>query len=95
MALTYSPENEWYGRNGKYRYCVNRSTKGYYEKCMAAPEVWYGAYGTVDGDRLFARLTYNPYFFRQLDDIEKLLRLEQQNFSQISFLRVTPIKASH
>ena len=61
------------GRNGKYRYCVNRSTKGYYEKCMAAPEVWYGAYGTVDGDRLFARLTYNPYFFRQLDDIEKVI----------------------
>ena len=96
MALTYSPENEWYGRNGKYRYCVNRSTKGYYEKCMAAPEVWYGAYGTVDGDRLFARLTYNPYFFRQLDDIEKVIAAGTTELQPNLILeKVTPIKASH
>ncbi len=95
MALTYSPENEWYGRNGKYRYCVNRSVKGYYEKCMAAPEVWYGAYGTVDGDKMFARLTYNPYFFSQLEEMAKVFNGASSKLAPNSILeKITPVAAS-
>ncbi len=73
MSLPFSPKNEWYGKDGKYRYCVIRSQKGYYELCEKAPVVWYGAYGTKDGDKVFARLTYNPYFFEQAKEIVKVL----------------------
>lgn len=91
MSLPFSPDNKWYGKNGKYRYCVNRSVKGYYEECMKAPQVWYGAYGTVDGDKIFARLTYNPYFFSQLKDIEEVMEPGAEKLPPNTILQTTTI----
>ncbi len=73
LSLNFSPDNEWYGRNGKYRMCRNNFSQEAYEKCMEAPEVWYGSWGDTNGDVPVARLTFNPYFDQQAKTIVEVL----------------------
>lgn len=69
MSLTYSPDNEWYGRQGKYRFCRNSMSEEDYNKCMTDKEIWYGAWGAKHGNKISARLTFNPYFDWQMQKI--------------------------
>ena len=73
MSLTYSPKNAWYGVNGKFRFCRNSMSEADVQRCQKDPNVWYGAWGTHDGEHSFARLTFNPYYDWQASRILKVL----------------------
>lgn len=73
MSMSYSPDNPWYGANGKYRFCRNSMSAEDIKKCRESKEVWYGAWGTHDGTHPFARLTFNPYYNWQAAEILKVL----------------------
>lgn len=73
MSLPFSPDNVWYGKDGKFRYCRNSSSAQDVKNCREDPDVWYGAWGTHDGEHSFARLTFNPYFTWQSEQILKVL----------------------
>lgn len=74
MSLPFSPQNTWYGENGKFRYCRNSMSAKDVQACQKDPDVWFGAWGTHDGEHSFARLTFNPYFDWQANEILKVIR---------------------
>jgi hypothetical protein len=75
MSIPFAPDNVWYGENGKYRFCRNGEDKEAYAKCLnlTSDEVWYGAWGTKGANRVYARLTYNPYFDEQTKETLKVM----------------------
>jgi esterase/lipase len=62
MGLPFSPANPLYGQNGAVRVCVNGQDASAMRACEAGAPVWYSDWGYRDGDKIFARLTFNPYF---------------------------------
>ena len=78
MSIPFSPDNVWYGKDGKFRYCRNSASAKDVQDCRNVPDVWYGAWGTHDGEHSFARLTYNPYFDWQANQILKVMKSGEQ-----------------
>lgn len=78
MSIPFSPDNVWYGKDGKFRYCRNSASAKDVQDCRNDPDVWYGAWGTHDGEHSFARLTYNPYFGWQAKQILKVMKSGEQ-----------------
>lgn len=74
MSLPFSPQNSWYGENGKFRYCRNSMSSKDVQACQKDPDVWFGAWGTHDGEHSFARLTFNPYYDWQSKEILKVIQ---------------------
>ena len=62
MSALYSPENPYYGENGRYRMCDNGQTLQANEDCLSAKSVWYSSWGYREEGKIHARLTWNPYF---------------------------------
>jgi esterase/lipase len=75
MSIPFAPDNVWYGENGKYRFCRKSEDNEAYAKCLnlTSDEVWYGAWGTKGANRVYARLTYNPYFDEQTKETLKVM----------------------
>ncbi|PPC76086.1 hypothetical protein C4K68_16970 [Pokkaliibacter plantistimulans] len=69
-AVTFSPANPHYGKQGDYRNClayVEDSTA--FNRCLQDPEPWFSEYGLVVEGRYPARLTFNPYFEEMMADL--------------------------
>lgn len=73
MSMTFSPDNTWYGKDGKFRYCLNSMSAEANLKCQTEKDIWRGAWGATDGTKVFARLTFNPYYQWQLKQILEVL----------------------
>lgn len=73
MSMTYSPKNFWYGEKGKYRMCQNSFSSSDQQKCQEQKEIWYSAWGGAPKGRITARLTFNPYYDWQAEEILKFL----------------------
>lgn len=67
MSLLYREQNPYYGINGQYRMCRNSTAEIDYETCVNTKHTWYSAWGYKEEGKVFARLTYNPYFNEMLN----------------------------
>ena len=80
MSTLFSDKNPLYGTASDFRICDNGQGSDAEARCKAGEEVWYGPWGfepdnadeelaTNKKDKVYARLTYNPYFDRMVDQL--------------------------
>ncbi|MFW7525414.1 alpha/beta hydrolase [Vibrio ostreicida] len=72
MGLLFSPRNPNYGIHGSNRICSNGQGPENEVQCQQGKEVWYSSWGYTEPNKVYARLTYNPYFdqtMRILDSV--------------------------
>lgn len=62
MGLMFSPDDPLYGKDGKQRICWNGQQADGMQKCLNGEPVWYSDWGHREPGKVFARLTFNPYF---------------------------------
>jgi len=72
MSLLFRESNSYYGANGQYRMCRNNNDPLDYQTCMNSDETWYSAWGYKEAGKIYARLTYNPYFDAMLDHAKSI-----------------------
>ncbi len=83
MSTLFSEQNTLYGIESEFRICDNGQGSDAEARCKAGEEVWYGPWGfesdiesnKLIGDkeeRVYARLTYNPYFERTVDQLHAI-----------------------
>lgn len=73
MGLLFSPNNPEYGENGAVRICSNGQTEEQELACEEGADVWFSAYGVKEEDKIFARLTYNPYFEQSMEMLDHVM----------------------
>jgi pimeloyl-ACP methyl ester carboxylesterase len=66
MGLMFSPDDPLYGKDGKQRICWNGQQAEDMQKCLNGEPVWYSDWGHREPGKVFARLTFNPYFEWQM-----------------------------
>jgi esterase/lipase len=66
MGLMFSPDDPLYGKDGKQRICWNGQQAEDMQKCLNGEQVWYSDWGHREPGKVFARLTFNPYFEWQM-----------------------------
>lgn len=74
MNVLFDEDNPFYGKQGEYRFCNADLIFEEYEKCQLGIETWYAEYGYSDGDRIYARLSWNPYFSFLSESISSLVK---------------------
>lgn len=78
MSVLFSAANPLYGGGGTQRICDNGQGSSKTKRCETGEEVWYGPWGLTEEGKVFARLTYNPYFDTMMGAIEQLLEIDPQ-----------------
>ena len=79
-CLLWQGENPLYGTASDFRICDNGQGSDAEARCKAGEEVWYGPWGFKPDktdetlahskrEKVYARLTYNPYFDRMVDQL--------------------------
>ncbi len=67
MSALFSQDNFYYGIHGEKKICMNNLSEEDAAYCAAGNPVWFSAWGYEEEGKVFARLTWNPYFA----DLEK------------------------
>lgn len=67
LGVVYSPENPYYGIYGSERFCLRGQDEQLLNYCHQGRYVWYGSWSENRDGHPYARLTFNPYFTRQID----------------------------
>lgn len=62
MAVLFSPGNVLYGTKGRLRICDNGQSEQQSRACENGEPVWFGPWGLTEEGKVYARLTYNPYY---------------------------------
>ncbi|WED28848.1 alpha/beta fold hydrolase [Vibrio sp. DW001] len=73
MGLLFSPENPDYGILGDKRICSNGQTEEGEASCLNGGNVWFSAWGYRQEGKVYARLTYNPYFNQTMQIIDQVM----------------------
>ena len=73
MGLLFSPINPEYGEKGTVRICSNGQTEEQEKACEEGADVWFSAYGVKEEGKIFARLTYNPYFEQSMEMLDHVM----------------------
>lgn len=80
MSTLFSKHNTLYGTGSTFRICDNGQGSDAEARCKAGEEVWYGPWGfepeiennklsSDKEERVYARLTYNPYFEKMVEQL--------------------------
>ncbi|RBP83530.1 phospholipase [Marinomonas rhizomae] len=62
MSSLFAPDNSYYGQDGDKIICENSLNSSDVEACNQGEQTWFSAWGYTEGDRIYARLTWNPYY---------------------------------
>jgi alpha-beta hydrolase superfamily lysophospholipase len=73
MGVLFSPDNPQYGPHGAIRLCRNSREASAVSACEQASEVWYSEWGYQEPGKVHARLTFNPYFAWQAQQMATVL----------------------
>lgn len=76
MGALFSPENSYFGQHGEKRMCRNGFDRSDRERCEQGEEVWFSAWGYSEPDKIFARLTWNPYFSEMSEILSRFVALD-------------------
>lgn len=68
MSPLFSPANPYYGKFGEKIICDNSFSSANIAACEQGHPLWFSAWGYSEGNKIFARLTWNPYF-SELEDV--------------------------
>ena len=77
MGLLFSPDNAEYGTKASIRICDNGQTEEQKLACEQGAEIWFSAYGQVEENKIFARLTYNPYFEQSMKKLDMVMKADR------------------
>lgn len=69
MSVLYSPTNQFYGSEGSIRICNNGQSQSKEDACNEGAETWFASFDYTESDRIYARLTWNPYFEESMLDM--------------------------
>ena len=73
MSTLFSANNSLYGTQSDFRICDNGQSDEKESRCIAGEEVWFGPWGyeptEEEKPHVYARLTYNPYFEKVIDQV--------------------------
>lgn len=70
MSPLFSPKNPYYGQSGQKTICDNSFSQSDIQACKQGHPTWFSAWGYSENDKVFARLTWNPYF----NEMEKSIK---------------------
>lgn len=73
MSLLYAPDNPLYGEQGSIRICNNGQSQEKEDACNAGQTSWFSAFDHSEGDHIYARLTWNPYFEETMQAMMKVI----------------------
>ncbi len=62
MNVLFAPDNHYYGVQGIKRICENSFSKSNTQACKNGHELWFSAWGYRERGKVYARLTWNPYY---------------------------------
>ena len=74
MGLTFAANNPHYGVEGAKKRCDYRLNKADKMQCLRAENTWYAAWGHKQEQRIYSRLTWNPYFEDMLQRLQALMQ---------------------
>lgn len=74
MGVVFSPDDPLYGLHGRLRICSNGENRAATLACERGAPVWYAGWGYKHAGRIYARLTFNPYFNWQMQIMDKVLK---------------------
>lgn len=74
MGVVFSPKDPLYGIHGSLRICANGEDKAATPACERGAPVWYAGWGYKHAGRVYARLTFNPYFDWQMRVMNAVLK---------------------
>lgn len=78
MSPLFAPENPYYGQEGEKRMCGNSFDPEDTARCEKGESVWYSAWGYEEKGKLFARLTWNPYFREMENQLNRFVSVDWQ-----------------
>lgn len=78
MAVLFSPGNVLYGTKGKLRICDNGQSEEKTRACENGEPVWFGPWGLTEEGKVYARLTYNPYYDTMMTQVKDFLKYAGQ-----------------
>jgi esterase/lipase len=70
MSPLFSPTNPYYGQSGEKKICANSFSQSDIQACKQGHLTWFSSWGYSENDKIFARLTWNPYF----NEMEKSIK---------------------
>ncbi|CAH0526094.1 alpha/beta hydrolase [Vibrio hippocampi] len=73
QGLLISPDNPLYGINGSNIICGNGQTPEHEQACINGAPVWFSSWGHQEPGKIFARLTYNPYFTQSMALMDQVM----------------------
>ena len=79
MGLLFSSNNPEYGKKGVVRICSNGQTEEQELACEEGADVWFSSYGIREEGKIFARLTYNPYFEQSMEILDSVMNVSASN----------------
>ncbi len=74
MGILFSPDNPFYGAQAKEKMCWNGQSDAARRDCQDGKTVWYSDWGYQEPGKIYARLTFNPYWSWQNAAIAGFLR---------------------
>jgi len=76
MSPLFSSNNPYYGQSGAKKLCGNGFDSDDEQRCESGEETWFSAWGYEEEDKLFARLTWNPYYQEMEQQIRRMIRFK-------------------
>ena len=74
MSPLYKPENTHYGVSGRFRMCANGQDEVQELLCREGDDVWFSGWGYREEGKVYARLSWNPYFDETIAVIQQVMR---------------------
>ncbi len=70
LSVLFKKDNFFYGKNSEYKMFRNGQDKIYNSQ---NDELWYSAWGLQEEGKYFARLTWNPYFKKNIKNMTEVI----------------------
>lgn len=83
MGVVFSPVNLLYGIHGSLRICLNGESKSVTLACERGAPVWYAGWGYKQAGKIYARLTFNPYYNWQMQVMDDVLKAATTPSSEV------------
>lgn len=83
MSPLFAPENTYYGQHGEHRMCMNSLDEKATAYCENGGEVWWSAWGHEEEGKVYARLTWNPYYQQLTQSLAEVTGNQTQSTAAI------------
>ena len=77
LSVLFKKDNFFYGKNSEYKMFRNGQDKTYNSQ---NDELWYSAWGLHEEGKYFARLTWNPYFKKNMRNMTEVINSNTKLF---------------